>query len=194
MLTCFLSFAFTKMQQSLELNYSACLKMCGFRDSCVKCLCSGFCLHFISSFSKFFFSMTSTWRRAFVWLKSDVNPTYLGQLHPCAQILNPRRCRCEVWMVHFRKSCLYAGIDSVSVTAPCPTPQVVPGSQNTVLLNVINTICIQLVVTKKTPPKSPWKSSGPFIPPLIALRIAQKKPSFVRPDTSCTELSTRCCT
>lgn len=104
MLSYFLPLAFTKMQQGLELNDSACLKMCSFRDSCVKCLSSGFCLYFIFSVSKLFFLMSSTWRRAFVWLKSDVNPTCLGQLHPHAQILNPCSYRCGVWTVHFRKN------------------------------------------------------------------------------------------
>lgn len=105
-------------------------------------------LHF--SFSKFFTALSSTWKKD-VWSKRDAGPTYLGQWNPCAQILNPHRCRREGWTVgknNLRTSCLYPGIDSAFVTAPCPTPQVVSGSQNNVLLNVSNAICIRLVATK----------------------------------------------
>lgn len=165
MLTYCLPLAFTKMQPGLELNYSTCLKMCCFRDSYVKCLSSGFCLDFIFSFSKFCITLSSTWKKD-VWSKRDVDPTCLGQWHLCAHILNPHRCKCEGWTVgknYFRrKSCLCPGIDSAFVISPCPTPKVVSGSQNNMLLNVGNAICIQLVVTKPTKPilQKPWKPSG----------------------------------
>lgn len=103
MLTYLLPLAFTKMQQGLELSYNACLKMCSFRDSCVKCLSSGFCFHFIFFSLNFSSQSYPHGRELSCDLKSGVNPTYLGQLQPRAQIPNPCKCRCAVWIVALRK-------------------------------------------------------------------------------------------
>lgn len=119
MLTYFWPFAFTKMQQSLELNYSTCLKICSLRGSHAECLSSGFWLPFIFSFSKFFFSVSSI-RRAFVWFKNDENPTDIGQLHLCVQILNPHRCRCEVWTTLREKSAFTLGLTWHLEQLPAP--------------------------------------------------------------------------